>query len=188
MKILIISTCNLKIHELEFVRPIHDIIKYHNKKNKITCEIKIINFKDIGNFNDISLYKKVIITGTALKDNEFLNHIKKFEFIKKSNSSILGICAGFQIICLLFKSKIIKCQEIGFIDEVIKINNDPILKDVNLNSAFGLHQNSASIPKEFKIIAKNKNSAQIIKNDKIYAVLFHPEVRQKKMIENFFNL
>ena len=62
--ILIISTCNNKLSEEEFVKPIATIVG--------DCKIK--HYNDVGYVDN---YEKIIICGTALEDNEFLKNLNK---------------------------------------------------------------------------------------------------------------
>jgi len=86
--ILIISVCNNNLSESEFVKP---IAKIAEKNYEIKHYTETIDFKK---------YRKIIISGTALKDNYFLNNLDKFNWIKKTNLPLLGICSGMQIIAL----------------------------------------------------------------------------------------
>ena len=60
MKVLLISTCAEKLHELEFVKPISDILKKANVDFFVKSYLEI-NEEDLGNSD------KVIICGTSLK-------------------------------------------------------------------------------------------------------------------------
>ncbi len=176
--ILIISTCREKLHEPEFAKPIEKIIKENNLKfrtihySKLTPRI-------------ISSSDKIIITGTSLQDNEFLSHIGKFEFIKKYKRPVLGICAGMQIISLLFGAKIRKKTEIGFYKENFK---KEFLGLRGEHEVYHLHNNYTTLPKNFESYTKSEIPQAIKhKQKEIYGVLFHPEVRNAKLIENFIN-
>jgi GMP synthase (glutamine-hydrolysing) len=177
--ILIIKTPNNSFHDLEFVKPIEDILKSHQ-----------INFKSV-HYNKINekLIKKadkIIISGTSLKDNKYLNYIKKFNWIKEFEKPILGICGGMHILGLIFKGKIKKYQEIG-LKEVI-FENDFLGFNGN-HIVYELH-NLNVLSKEFNVFATSKNCTQAIKHNKkpFYGVQFHPEVRNKNLIINFTNL
>ncbi|MBS3099613.1 hypothetical protein J4463_00140, partial [Candidatus Pacearchaeota archaeon] len=106
--IILISLCREKLHELEFVNPIADIIKSEG------TGFEIINYKDIS-LENIEKADKIIICGTSLADFEYLKDIKKFSWIESCEKPILGICAGVQIIALVFNSKLKEMQEIGMI-------------------------------------------------------------------------
>lgn len=171
--ILIISTCKEKLHELEFVKPIEEIIS----KN-----FKIVHYSKLTK-KDLEKADKIIICGTSLQDNEFSKHINKFQWIKTINKSILGICAGMQIISLIFGGKSKKKTEIGFYKENFK---KEFLSLKNGHEVYHLHNNYITLPKEF-IKFTNSKIPQAIKhkNKEIYGVLFHPEVRNKKLIKEF---
>lgn len=160
--ILIVSICKEPLHDLEFVKPIEDISKFNNSKFKTIHYTKIKNPKKCD---------KVIICGTSLRDNDFLNHLDKFKWLKSFKKPVLGICGGSHIIGLILGYKIKNKKEVGF-------------KEINLKKEFlgikgklkvyNLH-NKAVLPDTFK-----KNN--------FYAVLFHPEVRNKEMVTNFTKL
>ncbi|MCA9496242.1 MAG: hypothetical protein KC589_04840 [Nanoarchaeota archaeon] len=191
-KILLITTHDQKLNilENEFVNPIVNIIKNHNNSNNY--KYIILHYSKINN-NLLKKYSKIIICGTALKDEKYLKDINKFLWIKETNQHILGICAGSQIIAKIFNAQIIKKSEIGIYKPKI-IKNDPILYNENLNEIYSLHNNSLKIDNTknnvFEIIAKTQITPQIfkIKNHFIYGILFHPEIKNKNIINNFLNL
>lgn len=181
MRLLIIDTIFEKesLHYDEFVRPILDIIKHQN------IDLRILHWAE--NVIDEALYwsEKIIITGTSLKDNKFIEEIELFKWILTYEKPLLGICAGGQIISKLFGGDIMKGTEIGLKKNIEILNeNELLLKDVELNEVYELHNYYFSVPEKFEIICKNE-FPQIIKKKNIYAILFHPEVRNKKIIENF---
>ena len=147
--ILIINICKEKLHYFEFVKPIEDILK------KSKTKFFTIHYKDIIQ-KDIAKADKVIICGTSLKDNDFLENLEKFEWLKGYPKPVLGICGGMQIIGIINGKKLIKKKQIGLIDNKYHIHN------------FGL--------KDFKDELE-------IENYRGY--LFHPEVRNKELIEMF---
>ncbi len=158
--LLVISICKEKLHELEFVKPIEDILKNQNIK------FFTKNYLDLKS-SDIEKADKIIICGTSLKDNEFLKHLDKFQWIKNYNKPIFGICGGAHVIGLVLGYKLKKKEEIG-------------LKDLILNGFLGmkgklqvyhLHQ--------FYVLP------EVFHKDNIYATLFHPEVRNKNLIIEF---
>jgi len=175
-KILLISTCKEKLHELEFVKPVEEILK-NGKLDYFTKNYKDIEKEDLDN------YEKIIICGTSLKDNDFLNYIANFEWIKETRKPILGICAGMQIIGLVFGGRINNKIEIGFYSEDFK---KEFLGLMGKQEVYHLHNNFVDFPKEFEEFT-NSNIPQAVrhKNKEIYGVLFHPEVRNKEVILDF---
>ncbi len=190
--ILLINICREKLHYFEFVKPVEDILR----KNKIKYFKKhYLNLKE----GDINNAKKIIICGTSLKDNEFLKDINYFLWIKDYKKPLLGICAGMQIIGAIFDLKrqvkeldiksnfdhILKEKtEIGFYHE--KFNNFLGLKGEQ--EVYHLHNNYVIFNEEFTEYSNSEiNQAVKHKEKEIYGVLFHPEVRQKKLINFFCN-
>jgi len=177
-KVLLISTCKEKLHELEFVSPIEDILK-KNKTNYFVRNYLVVGEKDLQKAD------RVIICGTSLKDNAFAKTWKKFCWIKDFDKPILGICAGMQLIGMIFDGKIRNKTEIGFYHENFK---KEFLGLSGENEVYHLHNNYVDFDlKEFDVFCESGGIAQAVKhkNKKIFGVLFHPEVRNKKMILNF---
>ena len=97
--ILLIDICKEKLHYYEFVRPIEEIL-LKNKFKFLTKKYKYISDKDVNEAG------KIIICGTSLKDNKFLDNLKYFKWIKEAKKPVMGICGGMQIISLIFEGKI----------------------------------------------------------------------------------
>ena len=161
--ILIVNICKENLHYLEFVKPVGDILKI----NKIKFKTK--HYKNI-NEDDIKNADKIIICGTSLADNKFMEDIKKFNWIKFYNKPILGICGGAHIIGLVLGYKLKKKKEIGLKEIEIK---EEFLGIKGKRQVYHLHQFYV-LPEIFKHEIRP-----------IYAVLFHPEVRNKELILKF---
>lgn len=176
--ILLISICKHDLHELEFVRPIEDILK----KEKIPY--KIVNCNHLLEENVFG-FDKIIICGTSLKDNYFLNELDKFHWIKEFKNPLLGICGGMHLIGKIFNGTLKKQQEIGLTEISLK---KEFFGLIGKNIVYELH-NFYVDSKEFEIISYSENCPQIIKHREkdIFGVLFHPEVRNKNLITNFIN-
>jgi len=176
--ILIVDMCYRKksLSYYEFVRPIEDIVK-DNFIVKHFSELKDFNFSNID---------KIIFCGTALKDIEYTKHINLFEWLKNIDKPVLGICAGMQIISLVFGGELIKKTKIGM-NKIAVVKDNKILTKKEFE-AYELHNFSTNVPEKFEIIAKSNNSVEAIRYKNIYGVLFHPEVRNKEIIRNFIGL
>ncbi|MDP3986930.1 MAG: hypothetical protein Q8P81_01750 [Nanoarchaeota archaeon] len=147
--ILIINVCKHKLHFYEFVKPVGDILVKNNIKGFIrhyTCLTK----------KDLEKASKIIICGTALKDNDYLENIKKFSWLKDCKKPVLGICAGMQIIGIISGHKLIKNKKIGV-----------------FNNKYYLHSFSV----------EGFGDELLIKNFRGY--LFHPEVLNKDLVLEF---
>lgn len=177
--ILIISTCKEKLHENEFVKPVEKILKEEKIK------FGTVHYLDLKK-KDLDLAKKVIICGTSLQDDSFLKNLKKFSWIKTLNKPILGICSGMQIILLEFGGKLNKKTEIGYYFEFFK---RPFLSLEDKHEVYHLHNNYVSLPKEFFSYTTSRIPQAVMHKEKeIYGVLFHPEVRNRKLIEEFVKI
>ncbi len=176
-KILIINICKEKLHYNEFVKPIEDILS----KFKIKYFVK--HYSDLEN-SDLKKSIKTIISGTSLKDNEFIKDVNKFIWIINYNKPILGICGGMHIIGLVFGGKLKKKTEIGFNKEVFKKDFFGIIGEIDV---YHLHNYYVDFDNRFDIYCKNNGVIQAVKykEKEIYGVLFHPEVRNKDLIKNF---
>lgn len=179
--ILIIDTSyeNGSLFKDEFCNPIVNIIR---EISMYTFEIK--HYSEKINF---SLYDKIIIAGSSLKDFEYLNHLNKFIFLKTINKPIFGICAGMQIIAKIHGSELKKCKEIEVTKTITIKENKLFVGDFD---TYSIHNFSITCPNEFEVIAKSKKGIHAIKHKEkeIYGVLFHPEIKNKEIIEKFINL
>ena len=169
MKLLIINTCSNRLSEKEFVLPFED-------KNTRTNHYKYLK--------DLNWADKILITGTALEDNEYIKDLNKFNWLKEIDKPILGICSGAQIVASLFGGKIIKNQELGM------VNVKGTLFGKKDFQVYSLHQNGISELNEFDILVKSNDSIHAIKHKskEIYGVIFHPEVRNNWVIEKFIEV
>jgi GMP synthase-like glutamine amidotransferase len=177
--ILLVSTCNERLHNLEFVKPLKDILEKAGVKSVVKNYMLLKNI-------DLENAAKVIICGTSLKDNRFLQAVEKFYWLKDFEKPVLGICAGMQILGLVFGGNSKSKTEIGFYFE----NFENIFLGLNgKKEVYHLHNSFVSFGEEFEIFSKSKEIVQAVKHKEkpFYGVLFHPEVRQKKMILEFVN-
>lgn len=158
---LLINICKEKLHFYEFVKPVGDILIKNNIKGFIrhyTCVTPA----------DLKKASKVIICGTSLKDNEFLENLDKFSWLKDYKKPVLGICGGSHVIGLILGYEVKKEKEIG-------------LKEINLENEFLGLSGKISVYHlhQFRVLP------EIFHQDNFYATLFHPEVRNKEMIFEF---
>lgn len=195
-KILVINTCSNELHYLEFINPIIRILKEHNNNNSKNNLVTVKHFSHINKEFNFSNFDKIIISGTSLKDFNYLD--KDFSFIKECEKPILGICAGMQIVCKSFGCDLIRNSENNTNN---KINNTHIgLKTIELQDFLGisktievycLHKNNILRNKIFEknFVDCSNGSMHAIKhkNKNIFGVLFHPEVRNHELIINFVN-
>lgn len=175
MRTLLISTCENRLSEREFVNPISRIIgDFH----------EILHYTQCTN-NNVSYFDKIIICGTSLKDNSYIENLSNFKkLFYDFEGSILGICSGMHIVCSIFGNKISKNKEIGMFEvEILKENS--LCKEGF--QAYNMHNYSVDKLENFIVLAKTDTSPQIVKHNRkdIFGISFHPEVRNEKIVSNF---
>ena len=175
--ILVVNVCREKLHYYEFVKPIEDIVG----GDFVTKHYLDLSSKDLENCS------KVIICGTSLKDDEFVSDVEKFFWLKNFKKPVLGICAGFQIIGLVFGARMERKREIGYFKENFKKEFFGCVGEVEV---YHLHNNCISdFGDGWEIFSEGEIvQAARVKGRKIYGVLFHPEVRNREMIRGFAKL
>ena len=163
----------------EFVLPIVAVVKSH--EDYIVRHFSEISQEETDNSG------RIILSGTALKDDESLKHVEDFDWIKKCGTPILGICAGMHTIGLVFNSRLRECLEIGM-KEIRTIKENPLFSSTF--KAYELHNYSIHTSREFDVLARAEKCVQAVKlrGRDVYGVLFHPEVRNQEIIERFILL
>jgi GMP synthase-like glutamine amidotransferase len=162
----------------EFVLPIVAIAEELEK-----CTVKhYLEVKE----KSLDGYDKIILSGSALRDTVTFDETARFKWLKDCSKPVLGICAGMQTIGLVFGGRVEKCREIGMTK--IETSEENLLFFSTFN-VYALH-NYALVPSaDFKVLAESANCVHAIKHKRkdVYGVLFHPEVRNKKVVERFIN-
>ncbi len=160
----------------EFVLPIVTIIEELEK-----CDVR--HYLKV-NEKSLNGYDKIVLSGSALKDTVTFDQTTRFKWLKDCIKPVLGICAGMQTIGLVFGGHVEKCCEIGMTEiETSKAN----LFFSSKFKAYSLH-NYALVPSaKFEVLAESTKCVQAIKHKQkdIYGVLFHPEVRNKEVMQKF---
>ena len=166
--ILIVDMCSRSLSRDEFVEPVKNIIENSGYRSEVVhfSEIKDKHLKA----------EKMILCGTALKDNEFLEH--DFSWIKNTDRPVFGICAGAQAIAKAFGGRVVKQKEIG----MVEIDCDNGIFGKEKLSVYQLHGNGITLPDGFDKIAWNEKGVQGIKRGRVCGVQFHPEVRNDHIL------
>jgi GMP synthase (glutamine-hydrolysing) len=136
---------------------------------------------------DEDKYSHIILSGNALRNTQVLNQTQNFSWIRNCKKPMLGICAGMQTIGLVFKSSLKTCLEIGM-KQITTVRENPLFS--SSFRAYELHNYSIHPSNEIEVLAESKKCVQAIKHKKkdAYGVLFHPEVRNREVIERFTHL
>jgi len=160
----------------EFVLPIVSVLQSFEE-----CVVK--HFLDIDS-QELNNYSRIVLSGNALKDNAVIKHVEKFSWIKEFGKPILGICAGMQIISLVFDAPLVVCLNIGMV-EITTLQETPLFR--GSFKAYALHNYSVGQCNNFEVLAKSEKCIQAIrhKQKSIYGLLFHPEVRNQEILERF---
>ncbi|NYT05505.1 MAG: glutamine amidotransferase [Methanomicrobiales archaeon] len=128
----------------------------------------------------------VILCGTALADNAFLADPDVFSWITACSCPVLGICAGMQAIVRCFGGTITERCEIGMTD--IRVTAaDPLLGTPRTFSAYELHGFAVGSPGVLTVCAESACCIQAVRHPSrpVYGVMFHPEVRNEWVVEDF---
>jgi len=179
--ILIIDLC-WKEHSLsrpEFVDPIANIVKSSGEDFRIVHHLS----PDLGKLDGFSA---IILCGTALKDNGFRENDRLTELIKNTAVPVLGVCAGMQIVALAYGAELTGSLEIGM-NEIRITGNDRIFGEDKTIQAYKLHGMRIIADKNFIVLAESDKGPEAVRHvtKPVWGVLFHPEVRNEWVIENF---
>jgi len=173
--ILIVNLNEQSLAFDEFVKPIGKIIRASG------YDWSSVHYSQVSP-SDLQIAEKVILSGTPLKD--FTYKSGNFEWLKEFNKPVLGICAGMQVLALTFNSQLKSFKHIGMV-KINTVEENPLFDGEF--SAYSLHRKAVEPSKEFIILARSSKCVEAIrhKSKHIYGVLFHPEVRNPQIIENF---
>jgi Anthranilate/para-aminobenzoate synthases component II len=161
----------------EFVRPILSVVEPLEP-----CTVKHYLYVDP---SEVENYSHIILSGTTLKDFEFLEHLECFQWMKTCIKPVLGICAGIQTIIRVYGEELVPCQQVGMA-EIATTKTNPLFSGTF--QAYSLHTYSiAPSSVAFDAIAESAKCVQAIahKQKPLYGVLFHPEVRNPEILKRF---
>jgi GMP synthase-like glutamine amidotransferase len=173
--ILLVSTCKESLSEEEYVKPVA----------KELGECKILHYSKVG--TEAKNHDRIIICGTALMDNDYLDHLDHFTWIKEYEGRLLGICSGMQVIGLCFGAKLTACKEIGIVN--VKACKPNGLMEGAID-AYALHSKGLTDLSNFDVLAESDSCVHAVKHSakEIYGVMFHPEVRNPEILRSFLKI
>ncbi|MCX8171265.1 MAG: hypothetical protein N3E47_04770 [Candidatus Bathyarchaeota archaeon] len=177
MRILLINLCYEPLSELEFVRPIANIL------SNIGVNLLTKRYTEV-NLRDLHSVEKVIISGSALRDDKFLVG-EWFEWLEKCDRPVLGVGSSFQVIAKAFHCHLFDKAKIGLFN--VKVVRENILVKEKEFYAYFLTGKAAKISKPLESLAKTGTLDCMIKHESkdVYGCLFHPEVTKPEIIVNF---
>jgi ABC transporter with metal-binding/Fe-S-binding domain ATP-binding protein len=180
-RILLIDLCCEKdsLSNYEFVLPIRDALK----RAGAYCEIR--HYAEVEP-RDMARCDKIVLCGTALMDNEYAEHLQSFSWIKDCKKPVLGICAGMQVIGAVYGGSIVQDQAIG-LQEIEIVRASPLLGEPRRIEGYHLHNYAVTLPQELSLLAGRIDAAEAFQrgSDPLYGLLFHPEVRNRWILERF---
>ena len=109
------------------------------------------HFLDV-NPSELDGYSRIILSGTTLKDFKAQKHLDKFRWIKTCDKPILGICAGMQIISLVYGVPLTACLQVGM-TEITTQKDNPLFGGTF--QAYTLHSLSVKPSETFEVLAKS---------------------------------
>lgn len=163
----------------EFVAPLVEVVQKFEK-------VAVKHYSEIKTQDTVN-YSRIIFSGAALKDVAFLRCPEKFSWLKQVDKPVLGICAGMEIIGLVFGLRLLRNLEIGM-TKIITLKENPLFSGTF--KAYSLHSYTVEPSENFETLAESTQCIQAIKHKQksIYGVLFHPEVRNQEILEAFIQL
>jgi GMP synthase-like glutamine amidotransferase len=182
--ILLLDLCYEKdsLSKYEFVFPIADTLR------KAGAHFEILHFTELAE-DKLGKYDKIILSGTALKDNTYADRIEMFSWLKRYDMPVLGICAGMQVISAVFGGHIVPQPAIG-LDRLEIVAETQLLGKPRQIEGYHLHNYGAILPEGFLLVAGTIKVVEAFKNrDRtMYGIIFHPEVRNRWILERFAEL
>lgn len=182
--ILLLDLCYEKdsLSEYEFVFPIADTLR------KAGVRLEIRHFTEMAE-NKLDKYDKIILCGTALKDNTYADRIDMFSWLNQCSRPVLGICAGMQVISAVYGGSIVPKPAIG-LEEIKIVTYTPLLGEPRQIEGYHLHNYGVTLPEEFLLVAGTTEVVEAFKHRErsIYGIIFHPEVRNRWILERFAGL
>jgi GMP synthase-like glutamine amidotransferase len=166
----------------EYVKPVERIVE------RSGFETSAMHYRSVSPA-DLEDADAVILCGTPLADNAFLENACSFSWVKKTGIPVLGICAGLEILCTTFGGALGSCTEIGMTG-IRVTGNDSFFSESLSFSAYELHSIACIDPGPFRVLAVSDRCIQVFRHPvrTLYGIMFHPEVRNEWSIERFLSL
>jgi len=174
---LVIDMCSRDLSRSEFVQPIATIVgkgarvKHHSEVEP----------------EEVRADRAVIICGTALADDHYLEHMDRFDWLARTSTPVLGICAGMQVLALQNGARLVDCMEVGMTSIEPQRDNPLVTEPLEV---YGLHRHGLSDLDQFHVLATSEGCVQAIvhRERPLYGVMFHPEVRRGNVVSRFLDL
>jgi GMP synthase (glutamine-hydrolysing) len=169
--------CERDLSKSEFVRPISNIVGEG---------ARVKPYKDVEP-EEVEAADAVIMCGTALADDEYVDEMDRFEWLRTTETPVLGICAGMQVIAITHGAWLVPGREIGMTPIAPTRANQLIPRPAEV---YELHKYDLEGLGEFRVLARSDRCVQAIvhRERPLYGILFHPEVRRGGVVSVFLDL
>ena len=179
--ILLVDLCEKpgSLSRDEFVGPVARIVERAGE------EWREVHFSHAGHA-DLAGISGIILCGTALQDNLFSGRVMEYAGLFNAGLPVLGICAGMQALCLANGGSIYPACEIGM-TEVRPETPDPLIGSPAPFRAYELHSFACEPPAEWTVVSVSDRCVQAVRHPTrpLFGVMFHPEVRNDRVVERF---
>jgi len=167
------------LSQYEFVRPIRDTLK------KLGFLCNILHYTEVKP-QALANHDKIILCGTGLLDNVYADNLQIFSWIKDCKKPILGICAGMQVISAVYGGSIVPNQAIG-LEEIEVVRASPLLGEPRQIEGYHLHNYAVTLPERLSLLAGRIGAVEAFRHrtQPTYGIIFHPEVRNRWILERF---
>ena len=174
---LVIDLCQRDLSRSEFVEPIARIVGQG---------ARVKHFSDVGP-EEVEAAGTVVICGTALADDAYQDHLDRFSWLTSTETPVLGICAGMQLIALHHGARLVEGKEIGM-TPLRPVVDNPLL--TGHLEVYGLHKHDLADLDQFRVLARSDRCVQAIvhRERPLYGVIFHPEVRRGNVVSRFLEM
>ncbi|MDD1652919.1 MAG: gamma-glutamyl-gamma-aminobutyrate hydrolase family protein [Methanomicrobiales archaeon] len=182
--ILVLDLCEREnsLSTYEFVEPVAGIVRRKGFPVQVRHHLRLTG-------DDLTSAERIILCGTALRDNAFAERPAAFAWLRGARVPVLGICAGMQAVALAFGGSLVPSREIGM-TEIRSVRSDSLLEGYDRFPVYELHDAGVLPPAPFLVLAESDRCIQAIRHRDlpIYGILFHPEVRNEWVVERFLAL
>jgi GMP synthase (glutamine-hydrolysing) len=174
---IVVDLCDRDLSWSEYVRPIAVIAGE---------AATVMRYSDVTE-EDVEAEDAVVICGTALLDDVYLDHLDAFDWLRHTSTPVLGVCAGMQVIALLHGARLVPGKEIGM-TPIEPVDDNPLVPAPE--QVYCLHRHDLGGLDEFRVLARSECCVQAIahRTRPLHGVAFHPEVRRENVVSRFLSL